>query len=326
MPAEPAFLITIDTEGDNLWSVPATLTTENSNFLRRFQHLCERYGLVPTWLTTYEMAQCKTYRAVAEDYLDRGTGELGMHLHAWNSPPLDYQLTADDSRTLPYLIEYPEGVMEQKIAYLTELLESQFGVRPRSHRAGRWAMDARYARLLAASDYVVDCSVTPGVSLADAKGDPNDKGGTDYRGFPNRPYRMDLEHIDREDDDSPLWEIPMTIVHGPGMKLRWAVDRLPRLARQVSNRLVPPAYWLRPNGRNLEPMFSILDKALQEDRPCVEFMLHSSELMPGGSPKFASAESIEKLYADLEALFDAAHRSFRGTTLTAFTASFASSQ
>jgi len=326
MPPEPAFLITIDTEGDNLWAAPTTVTTENSNFLPRFQQLCERYGLLPTWLTTFEMARCKAYRAFAEDYLHRGTGELGMHLHAWNSPPLDYELTADDARTHPYLIEYPEEVMEQKIAYLTDLLKSQFGVRPRSHRAGRWGMDERYARLLAESDYLADCSVTPGVSWADSKGDPNGKGGTDYRGFCNRPYRMDLEHIDREDEYSPLWEVPVTIVRGPGMKFVWAVDRLPFLARRVSNRLVPPAYWLRPNGRNLESMLSILGTALQEDRPCVEFMLHSSELMPGGSPKFASAESIEKLYADLETLFGTAQRRFIGMTLTGFTEGLCSGQ
>lgn len=326
MPSGPAFLITIDTEGDNLWSAPETITTENSRFLQRFQHLCEQYGFWPTWLTTYEMAQCKTYRAIAEDYLHRGTGELGMHLHAWNSPPLDYAITSDDSRTLPYLIEYPEEVMEQKIIYLTELLGDRFGTRPKSHRAGRWAMDSRYAKLLAANGYIVDCSVTPGVSWTDCKGDPNGKGGTDYRGFSDRPYRMDVEHIDREDVTSALWEIPVTIVKGPGTNFQRVVDHLPRLARRVTKRLIPPVYWLRPNGRNLKSMLSILDFVLEEDGPCVEFMLHSSELMPGGSPTFVSPESIERLYADLDVLFEAAHRSFHGATLTAFAQSLTSSK
>jgi hypothetical protein len=40
------------------------------------------------------------------------------------------------------------------------------------------------------------------------------------------------------------------------------------------------------------------------------FMLHSSELMPGGSPAFRTAAAIERLYADTEALF--AHASARG--------------
>ncbi|MEJ2238358.1 MAG: hypothetical protein P8X82_08685 [Gemmatimonadales bacterium] len=322
----PAFLITIDTEGDNLWSGPATITTENSRFLERFQRLAERYGLLPTWLTTHEMAQCQTYSAFAKDYLHRGTGELGMHLHAWNSPPLDHTLSSNDSHALPYLIEYPAEVMQQKITHLTDLLQSRFGTRPRSHRAGRWAMDARYAKSLAANGYIADCSVTPGVSWRHFQGDPNGNGGTDYRRFPNRPYRMDVDHIDREDDDSPLWEIPVTIVQGPGKKFERVVEHLPPLARKAANRLLPPAHWLRPNGRNLDSMLSILDLALEENHPCVTFMLHSSELMPGGSPKFASVESIEKLYSDLEVLFGAASSSFRGATLTAFTQSLDSSQ
>ena len=33
------------------------------------------------------------------------------------------------------------------------------------------------------------------------------------------------------------------------------------------------------------------------------FMLHSSELMPGGSPTFRDAAAIEDLYVELEAVF-----------------------
>ena len=39
-----AFLITIDTEGDNLWACPREITTYNSHYLPRFQQLCERYA------------------------------------------------------------------------------------------------------------------------------------------------------------------------------------------------------------------------------------------------------------------------------------------
>src|SRR5512144_2975448 len=47
----PSFLITIDTEGDNLWSRPREITTGNARYLPRFQALCEKYGLKPTYLT-----------------------------------------------------------------------------------------------------------------------------------------------------------------------------------------------------------------------------------------------------------------------------------
>ena len=45
-----------------------------------------------------------------------------MHLHAWDSPPL----TAGPSGQA-YLIEYPEDVMREKVAFMTGLLEDRFG-------------------------------------------------------------------------------------------------------------------------------------------------------------------------------------------------------
>lgn len=65
-------------------------------------------------------------------------------------------------------------------------------------------------------------------------------------------------------------------------------------------------------------MLRLLRKALSEGRPCVEFMLHSSELMPAGSPNFRDAESIERLYRDLDAVFSVAAKHFRPQKLTAF--------
>ncbi|MDR8263551.1 deacetylase, partial [Acinetobacter baumannii] len=50
----PAFLITIDTEGDNLWQKHDSITTENARYLPRFQQLCEKYGFKPVYLTNYE--------------------------------------------------------------------------------------------------------------------------------------------------------------------------------------------------------------------------------------------------------------------------------
>ena len=69
MIAKPAFLITIDAEGDDMWSAPRTITTENSKFIRRFQNLCEEFGFKPTYLTDYEMALCPVFQKIAKDVL-----------------------------------------------------------------------------------------------------------------------------------------------------------------------------------------------------------------------------------------------------------------
>src|SRR4051812_31716398 len=76
----PAFIITIDTEGDNAWARPRSMTTANARYLPRFQSLCERYRLKPTYLTNYEMARCPAFQEFGHDVLQRGAAEIGMHL------------------------------------------------------------------------------------------------------------------------------------------------------------------------------------------------------------------------------------------------------
>jgi hypothetical protein len=47
-------------------------------------------------------------------------------------------------------------------------------------------------------------------------------------------------------------------------------------------------------------------------------MLHSSELMPGGSPSFRTVSDIERMYGYLEALFEKLSAWCRGMTLAEF--------
>src|SRR6266511_1383738 len=145
--SETPFIITIDTEGDDLWGRSREITTRNAEYLPRFQSLCERFRFKPVYLTNYEMAMSDVFVEFARDVVARGACEIGMHLHAWNSPPLE-PLTSDDFRFHPYLIEYPEPVMKEKIRTLTRLLEDRLDRAMISHRAGRWAFDGRYAAML----------------------------------------------------------------------------------------------------------------------------------------------------------------------------------
>ena len=87
--------------------------------------------------------------------------------------------------------------------------------------------------------------------------------------------------------------------------------------------LFPTVTWLRPDGRNLRAMLDLLRHVCEERAPYAQFMLHSSELMPGGSPRFSTRSRIERLYDHLEQLFEAAHTAFRGTTLAEFHAEWA---
>jgi len=312
-PVRPFFLITIDTEGDDLWSAPREITTRNSHFLPRFQDLCEEFHLKPTYLVNYEMAMCPEFRAFGRDVVGRKTGEIGMHLHAWNAPPIE-PLTENDHGLLTFLIDYPTSVLKSKIERQTKLLADVFGVQPVSHRAGRWALDARYVDALVENGYRVDCSVTPGVSWRSGTNGRPGSNGSDYRSFPSDTYWMTTPDIARPDGRASggarILEVPMTIYTSRS----WSWVR-PRVARAALNRVAPEASWLRPTGRNAGTMLRVLRRTLEEGKTYAEFMLHSSEFMPGGSPTFPSERHIETLYAHLRRLFTTVSQYFRGATL-----------
>ena len=185
------FIITIDTEGDNLWQWKKgeVINTENIKYLSRFQNLAEDYGFKPVWLSNYEMISNNEFLKFICDVESRKTGELGMHLHAWNNPPYYPLYQVRDSQ--PYLIEYPEGIMEQKISSITDLIFKETGIRPISHRAGRWATDKRYFALLVKYGYKIDCFYTPHVNWKHSLGCTKGGIGSDYSKVGENPVFID---------------------------------------------------------------------------------------------------------------------------------------
>jgi hypothetical protein len=231
-------------------------------------------------------------------------------------------LTNDDFVSHSYLIQFPTQIMRDKIAVLTDRLEEVFGAKMVSHRAGKWAFNEVYARLLEERGYRVDCSVTPHVSWSR-------NGGSDYTDFPETAYVLDRNDISRAASDEAsggLLELPMTILPaGPlGKRLHRMIKRAPGVARLALNRVAPEAHWLRPNGHNLGSMLGVLRAATRQKRDYVEFMLHSSEFMPGGSPIFETKRAVEVLYDHLERLFSVAALDFQGATLQEYQRDFAS--
>lgn len=302
------FIITIDTEGDNLWKWKKgdIIKTENTLYLPRFQELCDRYSFKPVWLSNWEMMNDERFTSFVKKVQDEGRGEVGMHLHAWNTPPL-YELEASGTPSAPYLIEYPDDVMNQKIAAMTAVIEEKTGVRPVSHRAGRWATDKRYFDALHAHGYRVDCSVTPHVDWSGTKGESAGSKGSDYSRAEEKSYRIDVKES--------LLEVPVTIIKSH--KLFFPATKTARgILANIYHTVLGNELWLRPDGRNLSQMLYIVDKATEDEKKdYIMFMLHSSELMPGGSPTFRTEESIEKLYEDLEILFEKISHLFEGITL-----------
>lgn len=309
-------LITIDTECDNAWAGSSNITTENAKHLPRFQALCEKFGFKVTYLTAYEMAKDDFFVEFGTDVLHRRMGEIGCHPHAWHNPP-EYHLTSDDFKNRPYLLEYPEDIMKQKILYLTKLLEDTFSKKMLSHRAGRWGMNATYAKILVETGYKVDCSVTP-YMIWNAEmrplGDPLCPE-IDYRHYPTKPYYLHESDISLH-GRMPLLEIPVTIYRRYGKLLYAVYSMLPagRLRGGMHLLMGPADIWFRPHHTHRR-LTEVAESALKNSVDYIMFMLHSSEFMPGGSPNFRTEKDVDKMYAEIEEAFNLLScRGSRGVT------------
>lgn len=303
------FIITVDTEGDYIWHTVhrsygvREITVENAKYIERFQKLCQKYHFIPTYLVNYEMAFAEPFVSFAREWAKSGKCEIGMHLHAWNTPPIfDFPYRRKSHN--PYAGDYPPDVLFQKMRTMTEVIESKFGIQPVSHRCGRWYLDENVIRFLSQLGYIVDCSVTPGVSWETHIGYM--MYGSDYTNFPMRAFCLKA-------DTTKILEVPPSIV------LKKSVGGLQDWCNRIffGCKEKPIAAWLRPNGRNLEDMLRIVAQAESEDS-YLEFMIHSSELMPGGSPTFPNKISIEKLYRDMDELFERISDSYSGIALKDF--------
>ena len=294
------FIITVDTEGDNLWAYKGgKIGTDNSLYLPRFQKLCEEYEFKPVYLTNYEMVMSDDYVNFAKETLSHDKCEVGVHLHAWNNPPY-YKLPHNYNQN-SYLIEYPAETRKAKFECLFNLIKKNIGIAPISHRAGRWAMDRDYFNLLQEFSIKVDCSITPYVSWSKIPGE-SIPSGSDYSHSPHNVHFV-----------GNIMEVPMSI-----RKKRYLLDG--GLKHRCKTILLGNRLWLRPAMSSLREMKYLIDVISKEsDVDYLEFMLHSSELMPKGSPYFPNAEDVEREYDTINSIYKyAKDKGYKGVTLAEY--------
>ncbi len=184
----------------------------------------------------------------------------------------------------------------------------KFDVKPLSHRGGRWYIDTWYIGAIKKLGYIVDCSVTPGVSWKAHIG--HTCYGKDYTKYPHKVYHMGEKSLLKEEPDGIL-EVPPTIMDYSLRKKITDVVKNPLAYKEILAQRI----WLRPNGNNLKEMMHVVEHYEKSDCDYLEFMIHSSELMPGGSPTFTTTESVEKMYAHLKELFERIGMSYKGIAL-----------
>ena len=314
--------ITIDTEEDNQWGSSKIKTTENINYLPRFQNLCERYDLKPTYLCTYGVVNSKEFPKVINPILERGSCEIGSHLHAWSNPPFD-SIFSDKLSTHYYPHELSISMFQKKMEILTDLILDKTSVNPKSYRAGRWGFDVTHISVLLDLGYVVDCSVTPLVSWQNKMG--LKEGGPNYKNAPLDPYYLNPDNINVK-ANSGLLEVPVTILYTNYIlrKSKYLQEFIELQKHKLVGRIIRKVFnaepqWFRPFPyMDKNRLIDVCDTAIEFNLPVLIMMFHSSELMPGGSPYNKTAKAVDELYDKLESVFKyvVENRGGIGITLT----------
>jgi len=294
-------IVSLDTEEDN-WNRSRTgVTVRNIGALRRLARLFDRLGVRPTYFTTYQVAIDREAAAVVRDVGDASRGEIGAHLHPWNTPPLAEEFVARNSMVK----NLPADLQLAKIETLTQALEDAFGRRPSAFRAGRYGIGPETVAALVACGYRVDSSVSPFVNLEKV-----DDGPT-FVGAPFKRYRLAPDRDVREPDPhGPVVEMPLSYGFNRGpfpvwdrvqrflevAPLRWL--RLPGIASRVglSRRLC-----LNPEHESVADMLTLSARLLDHGVRQLHMSYHTPSLIPGLSPFTPTAADVENLYASIEA-------------------------
>lgn len=302
-------VVTIDTEADNEWSTGGPSTFANTQALPELQDLCDRYAVKPTYLVTYDVARDERSREVLRALRAGGRCEIGAHLHAWSTPP-HYDLVPGPSGARPYLHEYPPEIQAEKLRSLTECLREAFDVEPQSYRGGRWSLDRQAVQHLLAARYLVDTSVTPGVTWRATPGHSPGAFGPSFLGACVSPYRIGTEDVTARAADG-LLEVPVSIL--PRGPLHWlpAGHQSARgggAAQTFCHRLLAKSrlsrpVWLRPGFSSARTMIWLAGRLCGRNVPVLNLMFHSSELLPGVGPKSSSRRGAEGMLSSLDLLF-----------------------
>ena len=296
----PTLLVTIDTEEEFDWNAPVSPennTVRHAAHLPRLQELFEEEGVRPTYVVDYPIATTDESARVLGQFARRGACEIGAHLHPWVNPPIDEPIEPRNS----YLCNLPVSLQEEKIDRLTEAIETAFGTRPTTFKAGRYGLDFRTVPLLQSLGYTVDTSV---IAYMDFTAD----GGPDYLDYGNSPFRLTPPLVPSANGHTPLLEIPCTV----GFSRR-PFDRYSRLHHRLAHDRFRPLrpiglLWhsrllrkivLTPEGTHVDDQLRLLRTMAKEPDVVLNVTLHSPSIQPGNTPYVRSEDELKEFLSRL---------------------------
>jgi hypothetical protein len=289
-------VVIVDAEEEFNWDAPFSRTNYSVKTMaaqHRAQQIFARYGVVPTYAVDFPVAtQEDGYKPLLE-FIQSRTCEVGAQLHPWVTPPFEEEISERNS----FASNLPADLERRKIQQLTDMIERNFGQRPKLYRAGRYGAGRNTPRILAELGYEIDCSVLPGLRTGSS--------GPDYSGGISRPYwlgptRTILElpvtvgtiGVVRDLGDRLYGKISTPI--GRGFKLPAIMARLGLLER----------FRLTPEGTTLEEAQRLTRAMLQAGHRVFAVSYHTPSLVPGHTPYVQSQQDLATFLHWLEGYLD----------------------
>lgn len=263
--APPPLLVTVDVEEEFAWDrfSPSDFSIPSIAGLRLFHQDMQRLGVRPVYLLTYPLLRDPAHRDFCREVLAQETGEVGIHLHSWVTPPFWEQ----PNRFTSFQCNLPEHLERRKLEALRAAYQEAFGRKPRIHRAGRWGGNARTADLLEQLGLTIDLSASAG--FADTH-----EGAPDFSALDGRPFWSGRQ--------GTVLAIPassLRLWRGP----HWLTITLSNLAYQGSHPNFGKPVRLSPEEDSQKLLTEML-RTLARRRHGSVVTLHSSSLSDGGNP------------------------------------------
>lgn len=298
----PVFVVTVDTESDDAWSNPGTIKLDNLKAIPRFQELCEKYQVIPTYLITYECAEREEAVKILKPILDSGKCEIGHHLHVWSTPPFQRNNGSgvDLDWIHAYQSELPDELFFEKAENLRSTIQKNYGIFPTSHRAGRWGIDTRTFNWLMDNKFLVDTSILPLTDFSKMMG--KNKTGPNF-------FFESFDTKKLQNNQKELLEIPVTVSSSPALILKILMNIVKR--KIISERDAYKILRKFGGGTKLTPSLDFeigqylktIDKEFDNGRRVINFSLHSTEVSFGHSPITSTKDGLNHFWGVLEKSF-----------------------
>jgi len=274
-------IVSLDVEEEGLFSgnyATAGCTVQNVSLLPRLAPLTRELGFPLTLLCTHAVFMNPDSRVILARMRDGLGAEIGAHLHHWNTPPLG-QETSPPTPT----DHLDPNLLRARLRTLLRAGQDFQGAPLRAFRMGRWDLKAAIRPLLAEEGIQVDSSVCPLRAF---------HNGPDHFLAPPEPYWT----------EEGLLEVPITQIalHPWLPPVLHAIARdLPEQRRQ---RLLDTVrFWGAFSANPVWHCATVMRLAarwhMARGGKVLCLFWHSSEMMPGASPRIKTQEDADALLA-----------------------------